>query len=272
MVNGRPARAGQLVRPGDEISFLPPEPVVPEAVPEEIPLRVIYEDQDLLVIDKPRGLVVHPAAGNPRGTLVNALLAHCRDLSGIGGIMRPGIVHRLDKDTTGLLVVAKNDQAHLSLAQQLKERIMSRTYLALVHGVPAAPRGRLELPVGRHPVDRKRMAVVPGGRPAATLYRVLEDLDRYALLRLDLQTGRTHQIRVHLSAVGHPVVGDRVYGGRRDGLGLTGQALHAARIDFRHPRHGEPMRFQTDPPDDFLAALGAARASAGRDPADAIRY
>ncbi|MCL6613610.1 MAG: RluA family pseudouridine synthase, partial [Firmicutes bacterium] len=193
-INGRPARPAQIVNPGDEVVLGELQIAPAAAEPEEIPLRVVYEDADLLVVDKPRGMVVHPAPGNTRGTLVNALLAHAHDLSGIGGALRPGIVHRLDKDTTGLLVVAKNDRTHLALSEQLKERVMSRSYLAIVHGVPAMARGIVEMPIGRHPFDRKRMAVVAGGRPAMTEYRVLEDLGAYSLLKLRLGTGRTHQI------------------------------------------------------------------------------
>ncbi len=265
-LNGSPARPAQIVAAGDVVTLdpLPPAPLTVAA--EAIPLRIVYEDRDLLVIDKPRGLVVHPAAGNPRGTLVNALLAHCHDLSGIGGTIRPGIVHRLDKDTTGLLVVAKNDLAHLGLSAQLKERAVSRAYLALVHGTMPDPRGRLAMPIGRHPVDRKRMAVVPCGKPAVTDYEVLEDLGPYSLLRLHLLTGRTHQIRVHLAAIGHPVAGDPTYGRRREDLPLAGQALHAGRLAFVHPRTGEPMSFTAAPPEDFQAVVARLRASAGRDP------
>lgn len=266
LVNGRRGRAGEQVAAGDEISLVVPEAMPTAVVPENIPLSIVYEDEDLLVVDKPRGLVVHPAAGNRTGTLVNALLAHCHDLSGINGAIRPGIVHRLDKDTTGLLVVAKNDLAHLALSAQLKDRTMSRTYLALIHGTLASASGRLDMPVGRHPVDRKRMAVIPNGRPAVTDYRVLEDLRDYSLLRLQLLTGRTHQIRVHLAAAGHPVVGDRTYGRKVETPGLAGQALHAARLALIHPRRGETMVFQAPLPEDFRAVLAQARASAGRDP------
>lgn len=263
LVNGYPERAAYLVSAGDQVSLDMPPPAEIALIPENIPLRIIYEDPDLLVVDKPRGLVVHPAAGNVRGTLVNAILAHCHDLSGIGGTIRPGIVHRLDKDTTGLLVVAKNDLAHLGLAAQLKERTMARIYLALVHGTPALASGRLEMPIGRHPVDRKRMSVSPRGRPAITNYRTVETLNAYSLLRLSLATGRTHQIRVHLAAAGHPIVGDRTYGSRRETLGLTGQALHAGQLSFMHPRHATPLSFTAEPPPDFMAALAEARRLAG---------
>lgn len=267
LVNNVPAKAARILSPGDEIEFIPPPPQESDLEPEAIPLQILYEDRDLIVLDKPRGMVVHPGPGNPRGTLVHALLAHCRDLSGIGGRLRPGIVHRLDKDTTGLLVVAKNDQAHLNLSAQLKERTMSRVYLALVHGHMPDQHGLLALPIGRHPVDRKRMAIVAGGREALTEYRVIETLDQYQLLRLSLSTGRTHQIRVHLAAVGHPVVGDRVYAGGRANMGLQGQALHAAALSLVHPRTGERLHFTAPPPSDFLAVLAALRAKSGYDPA-----
>ncbi|HYH03713.1 MAG TPA: RluA family pseudouridine synthase, partial [Bacillota bacterium] len=212
--------------------------------PEAIPLEILYEDGDLVVVNKPRGMVVHPAAGNYHGTLVNALLEHCRDLSGIGGIIRPGIVHRLDKDTSGVLVVAKNDLAHLHLAAQIKSRQMKRIYQTLVHGRPPES-GRVEAPIGRHPVERKKMAVVPTGKPAVTNYRVLEYFQRYAFLEVKLESGRTHQIRVHLSHLGYPVVGDPVYGWKKEAAPIVGQALHAAVLGFIHPRSGVYLEFTT---------------------------
>ncbi|NLG84485.1 MAG: RluA family pseudouridine synthase [Firmicutes bacterium] len=269
-VNGRPAKAAQTVHPGDEVVLVPLPVEAPRCDPEAIPLRLVYEDPDLLVVDKPRGMVVHPAPGNLRGTLVNALLAHVRDLSGVGGTLRPGIVHRLDKDTTGLLVVAKNDTTHLALSAQLKERIMRRRYLALVHGIPKPGQGTIRMPIGRHPFDRKRMAVIADGRPAVTVYTVFEELGAYSLLGLMLETGRTHQIRVHLAAIGHPVVGDRVYGRGRDTLGLAGQALHAGYLSFVHPRTGERLSFTSTPPEDFLALLRRLRREAGVDPEAAL--
>jgi 23S rRNA pseudouridine1911/1915/1917 synthase len=263
-INGKTSRASQRLAVGDEILLSDPGPSALDSVaPEEIPLSVVYEDRDLLVIDKPRGMVVHPAPGNYRGTLVNALLAHCGDLSGIGGKIRPGIVHRLDKDTTGLLVVAKNDLAHLGLAAQIKARAMTRIYLALIHGAMPAAAGKLEMPIARHPRDRKRMAVVAGGRPAVTFYRVLETLGNYSLLQIKLATGRTHQIRVHFSAIGHPVVEDRTYGRHCGDFVLSGQALHAAELILSHPRTGETMHFQAPPPSDFQEALTQARLIAG---------
>lgn len=224
-------------------------------MPEEIPLDIVYEDADLVVVNKPRGMVVHPAAGNYRGTLVNALLNHCRDLSGINRALRPGIVHRLDKDTTGLLVVAKNDTAHLDLACQIKERRVKRQYLALVHGHPPQE-GTVDAPIGRHPVHRKKMAVEPRhGRPAVTHFRVLERYPGYALVEARLETGRTHQVRVHMAYIGHPLLGDPVYAPRRPRLGLAGQALHACTLGFRHPRTGEYLEFRAPLPRDFEEVL-----------------
>ncbi|HEY8392488.1 MAG TPA: RluA family pseudouridine synthase [Capillibacterium sp.] len=244
-----------LVRAGDEIEVELEEakPLAVEA--EDLPLNILYEDQDLIVVNKPRGMVVHPAAGNPRGTLVNALLKHCQDLSGIGGVLRPGIVHRLDKDTSGALVVAKNDFTHLALAAQLKKRQMFRVYLALVHGALPAPEGEIDAPIGRHPVNRKKMAVVPQGRPAITRYRVLAELGPYTLVQAKLVTGRTHQIRVHFQYLGHPVAGDPVYGRGKEPFALEGQALHAAMLGFTHPRTGKAMRFAAPLPPDLAAAI-----------------
>lgn len=254
-VDERPATASQRVQPGQRIvvDIPPPEPM--EARPEPIPLDIVYEDDDIIVINKPQGMVVHPAAGARAGTLVNALLAHTRGLSGIGGKERPGIVHRLDKDTSGLLVVAKHDRAHISLARQLQAREVLREYAAIVHGRVRADRGRVDAPIGRHPVNRKRMAVVFGGRPAVTDYEVLERFAEYSYLRLVLQTGRTHQIRVHMAHLGHPVVGDPVYGSRRSPWELEGQCLHARRLGFRHPRTGAWMTFTTPLPEHMERVL-----------------
>lgn len=276
-VDGRPARASRRLRGGERVEVVRPDPEPVSARPEPIPLNVVYEDADLLVVNKPRGLVVHPAPGHAGGTLVNALLARCPDLEAINDALRPGIVHRLDKDTTGLLVVAKTPAAHLALARQLRERRVRREYLALVRGQPP-DEGTVDAPIGRHPVHRKRMAVVAGGRPAVTHYRVLERFPDpggaagrgprggYALLLVRLETGRTHQIRVHLAHAGHPVAGDPVYGGGRRGrpgeLGLEGQALHAARLAFVHPRTGVPVAFEAPPPADLAAALARLRARA----------
>lgn len=245
---------------GDRISMAVPAPEETAVKPEAIPLDIVYEDGDLLVINKPRGMVVHPAPGHSGGTLVNALLGCCRDLSGIGGVIRPGIVHRLDKDTSGLLLVAKNDAAHKSLSGQLKKRQLRREYIALVYGWITPSRGRIEAPVGRHPVQRKKMAVVTGGREAVTRYRLIKYLGPYSLLRLILETGRTHQIRVHLAYIGYPVVGDPAYAGSAPKGPLppelaAPQALHARLISFSHPRSGEQMQFSAPLPPIFLESL-----------------
>jgi 23S rRNA pseudouridine1911/1915/1917 synthase len=251
---GKILRSSQRLEPGMEleVTWKDPEPLTVQA--EAIPLEILYEDSDLIVVNKPRGMVVHPAAGNYHGTLVNALLEHCRDLSGIGGVIRPGVVHRLDKDTSGVLVIAKNDLAHLNLAAQIKNRTMKRVYRVLVHGVPAES-GRIEAPIGRHPVERKKMAVVPQGRRAVTNYCVIEELRSYAYVEARLETGRTHQIRVHFSYLGYPVVGDQVYGWKNDPVPITGQALHAATLGFVHPRTGEYREFTTEIPEVMKDAL-----------------
>ncbi len=268
--------ASLRVKPGQTFDVFIPEaePAQPEA--QNIPLTVIHEDEDVLVIDKPAGLVVHPAAGNPDNTLVNALLAHCGDgLSGIGGVRRPGIVHRLDKDTSGLMVVAKNDRAHQALTGQFSDRSLSRTYQALVWGVPSPREGRIEGNIGRSPADRKKMAVLAGGgKPAATRYRVLAAYGTAAaLVECRLETGRTHQIRVHMAHIGHPLVGDPLYGRGRSGrpggrhasslpepqrsrlVGFPRQALHATALTFLHPANGEPVRFAAKLPLDIRALL-----------------
>lgn len=269
-VNGllRPKR--YEVHTSDEISYTPPPPRETEALPEEIPLSIVYEDADILVIDKPKGMVVHPAAGNPDGTLVNALLYHCKgELSGIGGVLRPGIVHRIDKDTSGLLVAAKNDAAHRALAAQLEEHRIVREYHALAIGGFREERGTVDLPIGRHPTDRKKMAVIRDGthtaRRAVTHYEVVEAFGQVTYLRLHLETGRTHQIRVHMSYLGHPLLGDTLYGGghtpfeRSHAALLSGQALHAKRLTLTHPRTGEPMSFESPLPSEFERLLTILR-------------
>ena len=260
-LNGKVAAVNRAdVVPGDRIDVYVPPAVSADPVAQDIALKIVFEDAHMLVIDKPVGLVVHPAPGNLDGTLVNALLAHCGDtLSGIGGVKRPGIVHRLDKDTSGLLVVAKSDRAHQGLSAQLLDRSLGRTYLAFVWGVPTPRAGKIDLPIGRHPVDRKKMAVTKSGRAAVTHYEVLEEYDGASLVRCKLETGRTHQIRVHLAHIGHPLVGDPVYGkGRRPPpIPLTRQALHAAEIHFIHPVTGKAMTFSSELPPD-LSALKSA--------------
>ena len=272
-LNGKPADKNDRLNPGDEIQLTLPEPEPIDASPEDIPLDIVYEDQDLLVVNKPSGMVVHPAPGNPSGTLVNALLYHCRgELSGINGALRPGIVHRIDKQTSGLLVVAKTDEAHKKLAAELEGHHITREYHALVQGGFANDTGTIDLPIGRHPVDRKRMAVIRDGhtsRPAVTHYTVAERFGDVTYLVLQLETGRTHQIRVHLSSIGHPLLGDTTYGGgktafeRKHEKLLDGQCLHAARLTFIHPRTGETMTFSCPLPPDFEALLGILRRERG---------
>lgn len=259
-VNGSVLRPSYKVRPGDNVSVRVPPLREVKIQAENIPLDVYYEDKDVIVINKPRGLVVHPAEGNWNGTLVNALLYHCGDLSGINGELRPGIVHRLDKDTSGLLIAAKNDTAHLGLAEQLKKHDVVRRYLALVHGQIKADRGKIDAPIGRHPVDRKKMAVVErNSKEAVTHYLVLERERNYSLVDLKLETGRTHQIRVHMAYIKHPVVGDNRYGPAKPHFGLEGQFLHAYKLGFVHPRTGEYLEFNAPLPDllqDILKKIG----------------
>lgn len=257
-VNGTAAKANRRLKAGDEISLVLPEAAELAVEPEDIPLDVVYEDSDIIVINKPQGMVVHPAPGNESGTLVNALLYHVQDLSGIGGVKRPGIVHRIDKLTSGLIVVAKNDMAHASLAAQIKAHSAARCYLAIVTGNIKEDALTVDAPIGRHPTDRKRMAVVPNGRSAVTHVRVLLRFGAYTLIEAQLETGRTHQIRVHMAYRKHPVAGDTVYGPKKPQLGLCGQALHAYRLCLCHPRTGEEMKFYAPPPDYFTAALQKA--------------
>jgi 23S rRNA pseudouridine1911/1915/1917 synthase len=265
-LNDGPARASLRVRQGDVLSADPPEPVQSELAAEAIPLVVLYEDPDVIVVDKPAGLVVHPAPGHPGGTLVNALLHRCGDLAGIGGVLRPGIVHRLDRDTSGALVAAKRDAAHRALSEQFREHSVERVYLALVRGLPGTDEGRVDRAIGRHPRDRKRMSVATArGREAATRWRVLRRFVTSGVSWLEVrpETGRTHQIRVHLASAGLPLVGDPVYGrGDRSGwLGRT--ALHAAVLAFTHPQSGERLRFEATLPDDLVRALRALEAREG---------
>ncbi|MGQ9834384.1 MAG: RluA family pseudouridine synthase [Thermoanaerobaculaceae bacterium] len=270
--NGKPCKPAHLLKAGDVITVTPP-PVQPTTVvAQELPLHVLYEDDHLLVINKPPGMVVHPAAGNPDGTLVNAILAYCQKLSGIGGVERPGIVHRLDKDTSGVMLVAKTDQAHRLLELAFRWRTTDKRYLALVYGEPKAQEGVIDAPVGRHPVERKRMAVVQNGRPARTLWWVEERFSGVTLLQCRPITGRTHQIRVHLASVGHAIVGDPLYAGRQwrqvsdvrlqeACRAFPRQALHAWRITFRHPEKGETVSFEAPPSPDFAQLLAVARAA-----------
>jgi len=265
LVAGAKVRASYRVSLGDSIEARPIEAVEMELTPEAIPLDVLYEDEDLIVIDKPAGLVVHPAPGHPNGTLVNALLNHCGDLAGIGGVLRPGIVHRLDRGTSGVLVAAKNDAAHQALSTQFAEHSIDRVYRALVRGLPRADEGRIDRPIGRHPRDRKRMSVVTkAGRDSITNWRVTRRFRDSTVSELEVhpETGRTHQIRVHLSAAGLPLLGDVIYGRARGRDALLGRpALHAAHLGFEHPRSGKRMGFDSVMPDDLLewmAELGDA--------------
>ena len=264
-LNGRLPDKKTVLKPGDVLTIVLPEPQAAEAQPENIPLDVVYEDADVIVVNKPKGMVVHPAPGHEHGTLVSALLYRCGDsLSGIGGVMRPGIVHRIDRDTTGLIAAAKNDRAHLSLAAQLSDHSMHRQYRAIVLGGMDTP-GTVDAPIGRHPKDRKKMAVLkpgtPGAREAVTHYTPVTDFGPFSEVRLVLETGRTHQIRVHMSYIGHPVLGDEVYGANRTPFEkkhaalIEGQALHAESLTFTHPRTGEKMTLTAPPPREYQKLL-----------------
>jgi len=245
-------KANYKVRAGDEITVTIPEPERLEASPENIPLDIIYEDDDIVVVNKPRGMVVHPAAGNLHGTLVNALLYHCKNLSGINGVIRPGIVHRIDKDTSGVMICAKNDAAHLSLSKQIQEKTARRTYLCVVRGNVKNDKGTIETQIARDKIDRKKMAVVEsGGRRAITDYEVLERFGKYTVVRCQLHTGRTHQIRVHMEYLGYPLVGDPKYSPLKTPFAIKGQALHSQTLEFIHPRTGEWMKFEAPLPDDM---------------------
>jgi len=261
-VNQKQVKTNYKVKAGDQICIQLPEPEDIHIEPEDIPLDIVYEDEDLLVINKPKGMVVHPAAGHYSGTLVNAVMYHCREnLSSINGVLRPGIVHRIDMDTTGLLVVCKNDLAHNSLAEQLKVHSITRKYQAIVYGTFKEPTGTIDRPIGRHPVDRKKQAIdVRNGRQAVTHYRVLETFgDKYSLIECQLETGRTHQIRVHMASIQHPLLGDTVYGPNKNPYHLQGQALHAGTLGFNHPRTGEYMEFTKEPPEYFQTLINKLR-------------
>lgn len=250
-VNDKQTKTNYKVKKGDKITFIPPKPQEVAILPEDIPLDIVYEDSDILVINKARAMVVHPAPGNYSGTLVNALMYHCKDLSDINGIIRPGIVHRIDKDTTGLLVVAKNNAAHMFLSEQLKNHDIKREYIAVTEGIIKENSGTINLPIGRHSVDRKKMAVrSDNSREAITHFNVVKRLQGHTLVVCNLETGRTHQIRVHLSHIGYPIVGDPVYG-FRETHGIMGQALHARKLTFTHPSTKELVSFEAEPPADF---------------------
>lgn len=258
LVNNQTQKARYAVKLGDVISYELPKEEVLDYQPENIPIEIVYEDSDVAVVNKPQGMVVHPSAGHASGTLVNALLYHVKDLSTINGVVRPGIVHRIDKDTSGLLMIAKNDKAHQALAQELKEKKSLRQYVAIVHGNLPNDRGVIEAPIGRSDKDRKKQAVTAKGKPALTRFQVLERFGDFTLVELTLETGRTHQIRVHMAYIGHPIAGDPVYGPRKT-LAGHGQFLHAKTLGFTHPTTGELMTFSVDVPAIFQETLEKLR-------------
>ena len=258
LVNGKPVKSSYKVENGDRIRLEIPDAVEPEIEAEPMALDILYEDSDIILINKPKGMVVHPAAGHYSGTLVNGLMAHCKnELSGINGVMRPGIVHRIDMDTTGVLIVCKNDKAHNAIAEQLKVHSITRKYYAIVHGVLKADTGKVNAPIGRHPVDRKKMSInEKNGKEAVTHYRVLQRFRRFTFVECQLETGRTHQIRVHMASIGHPLLGDQVYGPAKVPFsGLQGQTLHAGVLGIIHPSTGEYMEFTAPLPAYFEAIL-----------------
>ncbi|WP_078391560.1 RluA family pseudouridine synthase [Shouchella patagoniensis] len=258
-VNGSQIKANHKVQTGDRIELIEPEPEEVNIEPEEIPLDVVYEDEDVIVVNKPKGMVVHPAPGHYSGTLVNALLYHCNDLSGINGTIRPGIVHRIDKDTSGLLMAAKNDHAHEHLSKELKAKTTERQYKAIVHGVISHSKGTIDAPIGRDQKDRQKMAVTHvNSRPAITHFILEETFEEYSYVTCELETGRTHQIRVHFNYIDHPIAGDPKYGPKKT-LAIAGQALHAETLGFTHPRTGEAMRFQAPVPPEMEELLKELR-------------
>lgn len=256
-IDGKAVKASYKVAPGDTIELEIPDAVEPEIEAEDMALDILYEDEDVILINKPKGMVVHPAAGHYSGTLVNGLMAHCRNqLSGINGVMRPGIVHRIDMDTTGVLIICKNDFSHNSIAAQLKEHSITRKYRAIVHGVVKEDHGTVDAPIGRHPVDRKKMSInEKNGKRAVTHYHVLKRFSKYTYIECQLETGRTHQIRVHMASIHHPLLGDSVYGPEKCPFSLQGQTLHAGVLGFIHPRTGEYMEFTAPLPDYFEQLL-----------------
>lgn len=264
LLNGEKPKGGTIVKTGDIIDLDPPEPFIAATPNPDIPVDIIYEDDDIAVINKPQGLTVHPAPGNYNDTLVNALLARLSSLSAINGALRPGIVHRLDKNTSGVMVVAKNDKAHLSLSRQIADRTVTKIYMAIVDGHLKESKGRIDAPIGRSPRDRKLMAVVPDGRHAVTDYTVIDRLDRHDLVKFHILTGRTHQIRVHAKYIGHPVTGDEQYG-RGQVYGTTGQLLHSWSLTFVHPTTGNEMTFTAPLPAIFEKVLGVLRSKDGND-------
>lgn len=260
LVNRKPVKTSYAVQKGDKITITIPEAKETTLKPQEIPLDIVYEDDDILVVNKAKGMVVHPAAGNPEGTLVNAVMAHCKGiLSGIGGELRPGIVHRLDKDTSGLLIVAKNDKAHIQMSKQIQDREVKKIYIALVRGVIPENEATINMPIGRSIQDRKKMAVTKKGKEAITHFQVLERFDKYTLLKVKIDTGRTHQIRVHMAEIGHPVVGDMLYSNGKNEFGIEGQMLHATSLDFKHPITHKPLHLEALLPEYFEEVLSKLR-------------
>lgn len=256
LINDAPEKANYRLRVEDLISVTIPDAVETPIIPENIPLDILYEDDDLLVVNKPKGMVVHPSAGHYTGTLVNAIMYHCKDsLSGINGEIRPGIVHRIDMDTTGSLIVCKNDESHLFIAEQIKEHSVTRKYRGIVYGGVSDDEGTIDAPIGRHPTDRKKMAIVPNGKPAITHYRVLQRFERYTYMEFQLETGRTHQIRVHMASIGHPLLGDAVYSNGKSPYHLQGQTLHAMTIGFIHPTTREYLEITAPLPEYFEKIL-----------------
>ena len=263
--DGKSVKKNYKLAGGEVLTVIMPELREVDLAAEDIPLDIVYEDEDIVVVNKPRGMVVHPAVGNWSGTLVNALMFHCGEsLSGINGEHRPGIVHRIDKDTSGLLVVAKNDRAHQSLAEQIQAHSAGRRYFAVVYGCPREETGTIQAPIARHPVDRKKMAVLTGGREAITHYQVLEHYQGYTLMKFRLETGRTHQIRVHMAHIGHPIIGDPLYGPAKDKWKLQGQCLHAGELELTHPVTGERMLFEAPLPEYFEKVLQKLRNQYGQ--------
>jgi len=264
-INGKPVKKNHITSTGEQYTVIQDEPIDSVVLKQDIPLDIVFEDDDVIVVNKPKGMVVHPAPGHPDGTLVNALLHHCGDsLSGVGGIIRPGIVHRIDKETSGLIIVAKNDHAHVSLATQLSSRTLTREYQAIVCGNIKNDSGRIDASIGRHPIDRKKQAVIPDtsgsqnsstSRPAITHYEVVARYGGYTHVRCRLETGRTHQIRVHMAHIGHPVLGDIVYGRKKSDLGMSSQCLHAWKLEFMHPTNNESVELYADLPDYFVKIL-----------------
>lgn len=259
-VNGIVSKVSYKVQVGDIIEIDKPEAKQLDLKAQDIPVEVVYEDSDIIVVNKPKGLVVHPANGNWDGTLVNAIMAICKDsLSGIGGEVRPGIVHRLDKDTSGLLIIAKNDKAHMNMSNQIKDRQVKKVYYALVRGVVTENEATINMPIGRSNKDRKKMAVTKNGKEAITHFKVIERFEKYTLLEVKIDTGRTHQIRVHLSEIGHPVVGDEVYSNGKNEFNVHGQLLHAKSLDFKHPITGKNIHLEAELPEEFKSVLSTLR-------------